>query len=71
MFNVILNSQHYVSRDLDIFDRVGRGVAYDEVVPFSVRDGSLGVFGETSEFDGTLVIEFAKVRGEEVVIIVY
>ena len=47
---------------LDIFSKVGRGVAHDEIIPFSIRDGQLVINDETSDFDGTLVVEFAKVQ---------
>lgn len=61
MFDVVLNSNHVVASNLDIFSRVGRGVAHDEVIPFTVNDGVFEVFGETSDFDGTLVVEFRRV----------
>lgn len=47
--------------DLDIFSSVGKAAAHDVVLPFSIRDGQLSVEGETSDFDGTLSVEFAKV----------
>ena len=61
VFDVVLNSHHTVVSNLDIFNLVGKGVAHDEVIPFTIKDGRLEVFGDSSEFDGTLVIEFAKV----------
>ena len=62
MFDVVLNSHNTVASSLDIFSQVGRGVAHDVVIPFKVKNGVLEVFGEASEFDGTLVIEFVKVE---------
>ena len=48
--------------ELDIFGKVGRGVAHDEIIPFSVRNGKLKVNGETSEIvDGKISVEFVKV----------
>ena len=61
IFDVVLNSQHTVVSNLDIFSKVGRAVAYDEIIPFSVNDGQFTVSGDTSDFDSTLVIEFVKV----------
>ena len=43
MFDVVLNNDHSIVSDLDIFAMVGHGVAYDEVVPFSISDGMLRV----------------------------
>lgn len=37
VFDVVLNKEHVIVSDLDLFAKVGRGVAYDEVVPFVVR----------------------------------
>ena len=57
----MFNSQHTVVENLDIFAKVGRAVAHDEIIPFTVEDGQLIVNNERSDFDGTLVIEFVKV----------
>ena len=57
---MLLNG-HIGIADLDIFARVGKAAAHDEVVPFWIQDGKLSVGGETSDFDGTLNLEFAKV----------
>lgn len=57
-----LNGKHTVVENLDIFGRVGRGVAHDEVVPFSVKNGVLKVGMDTSDFtSGRLRVEFVKV----------
>lgn len=60
VFDVNLNDLIGIS-DLDIFSSVGKAAAHDVVLPFSIRDGQLSVEGETSDFDGTLSVEFAKV----------
>lgn len=39
VFDVVLNTEHTVLSDLDIFDKVGRGVAHDEYVPFRISGG--------------------------------
>ncbi|CAL1529905.1 unnamed protein product [Lymnaea stagnalis] len=61
VFDVVLNGEHTVVSELDIFARVGRGVAHDEIIPFSIRGGKLRVNGETSQVDGNKIsIEFIK-----------
>lgn len=59
---MVLNGQVTVVDGLDIFARVGRGVAHDEIIPFSVRDGQLQYGTETVGFTGKLLIEFVKVN---------
>ncbi len=61
VFDVVLNGQHTVVEGLDIFAKVGRGVALDEVVLFHIKSGQLRVNGESSPFNGKLSIEFVKV----------
>lgn len=56
-----LNGEHTIVSELDIFSKVGRGVAHDEIVQFSVRNGKLKVNGETSKINGRLTVEFIKV----------
>lgn len=61
VFDVVLNGDHTIVADLDIFDKVGRGVAHDEHVPFTVSKGRLVVNGEESEIRGGRVrVEFIK-----------
>jgi len=60
VFDVVLNNDHSIVSDLDIFAMVGHGVAYDEVVPFSISDGMLRVQGEDSAFEGSLRVDFIK-----------
>lgn len=62
VFSVQLNEQHLVVDNLDIFATVGLGVAHDEIVPFSVKNGQLHVNKETSDFDGFLNVEFVKLQ---------
>jgi len=61
VFDIVLNRQHVVVPRLDIFAKVGKAAAHDEVIPFSIGNGQLRVTGESSDFDGTLSVEFAKV----------
>lgn len=61
VFDVILNSEHTVLTDLDIFANVGKGSAHDEYIQFSVSDGKLFWNGEESEvFDGKARLDFMK-----------
>ena len=69
VFDVVLNRQHMVLPRLDIFAKVGKAAAHDEVVPFSIDSGQLHVMGESSDFDGTLSVEFAKVLQIQIVVI--
>ena len=49
-----------VIADLDIYARVGKAVAHDELVPFVVQGHQLSVGDNVIDFDGTLTIQFAK-----------
>ncbi|XP_070572974.1 malectin-like [Ptychodera flava] len=60
VFDVVLNEQHTVVAELDIYDKVGRGTAHDEIVPFTITRGKLKVQGEVSTFSGSLLVEFIK-----------
>jgi len=65
VFDVVLNGDHTVISDLDIFEKVGHGVAYDEIVPFHISNNAklLLYNGFESEVRGGKVrIEFIKVR---------
>jgi len=61
VFDVILNSQITVVDGLDIFAKVGRGVAHDEIIPFSIHGGLLQCGSEVAAFTGRLIVEFIKV----------
>jgi len=60
VFDVRLNHQHMVIKDLDIYDRVGYGIAHDEYIPFSLKNGQLKFGPHSSPFPGTLYVEFVK-----------
>ncbi|XP_076453284.1 malectin-B-like [Babylonia areolata] len=61
VFDVVLNGEHTVVSELDIFNRVGRGVAHDEIIPFSIKGGRLRVGGEQSRIDSKKIsLEFVK-----------
>lgn len=61
VFDIVLNGEHTVVDELDIFAKVGRGVAHDEMLPFSIKNGKLKVNGETSQINGKITVEFIKV----------
>ena len=61
VFDILLNGKHAVVDSLDIFSKVGRGAAHDEVIPFLVKNGKLIVGTETSALDNRLAVEFIKV----------
>ncbi|GJQ83350.1 hypothetical protein Trydic_g18135 [Trypoxylus dichotomus] len=61
VFDVVLNGDHTIVSDLDIFDKVGRGVAHDEYVPFRIARGKLYYNGEESDIHGNKIrVEFIK-----------
>uniref|UniRef100_T1IK58 Malectin domain-containing protein n=1 Tax=Strigamia maritima TaxID=126957 RepID=T1IK58_STRMM len=60
IFSISLNNEHTVVSDLDIFEKVGRSVAHDEHVPFTIQNGKLKVNGEESNFVGRLRLDFIK-----------
>lgn len=61
VFDVVLNGDHTIIADLDIYDQVGRGVAYDEHVSFKVVNGRLIYNEEESDIRGGKIrVEFIK-----------
>lgn len=59
---MVMNGELTVVPALDIFLRVGRGVAHDEYVPFTVAGNTLMVGGQESPLRGSKVkVEFVKV----------
>ena len=65
VFDVVLNGDLTIARDLDIFERVGRGVAHDEYIQFEVRDGKiLHEDGESELRRGHMNVEFMKVGNQ-------
>ena len=61
VFDVRLNHQFVVIKDLDIYDKVGYGVAHDEYVPFSIKNGKLNIGQHSAPFSGSLFVEVVKV----------
>ncbi|KAG6804073.1 malectin [Apis florea] len=61
VFDVVLNGDHTVVTDLDIFERVGRGIAHDEYISFKVQAGKLIYNDEESDIlAGKIRVEFIK-----------
>lgn len=61
VFDVVMNGDHTVLADLDIFQAVGRGSAHDEYIYFSVSRGRLFYKEEESEIRaGKIRVEFIK-----------
>lgn len=61
VFDVVLNGEHQILSDLDIFKNVGKGVAHDEHIYFSVSRNRLYFKEEESEIRGGKVrVEFLK-----------
>ncbi|XP_059616630.1 malectin [Phlebotomus argentipes] len=61
VFDVVLNGEHTVVSDLDIFQQVGRGTAHDEYVYFSVSRDRLYYKEDESEIrDNRVRVEFIK-----------
>ncbi|XP_022114395.1 malectin-A [Pieris rapae] len=61
VFDVVLNGDHTIVADLDIFDKVGRGVAHDEYIPYSIKNGKLYYNDEESDIRGSKIkVEFIK-----------
>lgn len=61
VFDVLLNHEHIVVDNLDIFDRSGgRAIGLQESIPFSIRNGIVKVNDEESRLVGPLRIDFVK-----------
>ncbi|VVC99253.1 malectin-B [Leptidea sinapis] len=61
VFDVVLNGDHTIVADLDIFEKVGRGVAHDEYIQYSIKNGKLYYNDEESDIrGGKIKVEFIK-----------
>lgn len=61
VFDVVLNGDHTIVSELDIYDKVGHGVAHDEYIPFTVEKGKLLYNEEESDIRGGKIrVEFIK-----------
>ena len=59
VFDVALNDV-VVIKELDIFAKVGRGVAHDEVVGFKVRSNKIIIEGKSQPFTNDVRVDFVK-----------
>lgn len=59
VFDVHLNGEPVVS-ELDIFGRVGKGIAHDDYVTFTIKGGQINVNGNSMPFDGKLSVSFVR-----------
>lgn len=60
VFDVHINNLVAV-KQLDIYDKVGKGVAHDEYIPFTVSKGHLHFESQFIAFSGSLRVDFVKV----------
>jgi hypothetical protein len=61
VFDIVLNGDHTIVSDLDIYAQVGKGTAHDEYIYFSVSRNRLYFKEEESEIRGGKVrVEFIK-----------
>lgn len=51
-----------VVKDLDIYAKVGRGVAHDERVAFQVRQKKIIIEGKSYPFNAEIRVDFVKVN---------
>lgn len=56
----MLDDEHAVLDELDIFSKVGRMTAHDEYIPFQVKNGRLVVKGRSSSYSGKLTVTFQR-----------
>jgi len=61
VFDVVLNGDLTILSDLDIYEKVGRGVAHDEYIEFEIEGDRILYEGEESEISaGKIRVEFIK-----------
>ncbi|CAF0783730.1 unnamed protein product [Adineta steineri] len=60
VFQILLNDEHSVLDEFDIFSKAGRATAHDEYIPFQIKNGRLVVKSRSSSYSGNLKITFQK-----------
>ena len=61
VFDVVLNGDLTIASDLDVYERVGRGVAHDEYIEFEVKSGKILYNQDETEITrGKMRVEFIK-----------
>lgn len=58
-------------KQLDIYDKVGKGVAHDEYIPFTVSKGQLHFESQHVRFSGSLSVQFVKVCEVQLQVLFY
>jgi hypothetical protein len=61
VFDVTLNDVVVID-SLDIFEKVGRGVAHDEIIPFHIKKNKIIINGKQEPFNNEIKVEFVKVN---------
>jgi len=61
VFQILLNDEHSVLDEIDIFSKVGRSTAHDEYIPFQIKNGRLVVKSRSSSYSGVLKVTFQKI----------
>lgn len=59
VFDIAVND-HTIIPNVDIFAQVGKAVAHDEIVPFTIKSRKLVIAGDSSDFDGTFNLQFVQ-----------
>ena len=60
VFQIVLNDEHSLIDELDIFAKVGRATAHDEYIPFQIQNGRLVVKSRSSSYSGLLKVTFQR-----------
>ncbi|CAF3261310.1 unnamed protein product [Rotaria socialis] len=65
VFQILLNDEHSVIDELDIFAKAGRSTAHDEYIPFQIKNGRLVLKSRSSSYSGKLKVTFEKLDGKD------
>ncbi|CAF0774108.1 unnamed protein product [Rotaria sp. Silwood1] len=65
VFQVVLNDEHSVIDELDIFAEAGRATAHDEYIPFQIKNGRLVIKSRSSSYSGNLKVTFQKLDNRD------
>jgi len=61
VFQILLNDEHAILDEFDIFSKAGRATAHDEYIPFQIKNGRLVVKSRSSSYSGQLKVTFQKI----------
>lgn len=68
VFHVVLNSAHRIIDHLDIFREVGKGIAHDEIVHFSIANNVLYYANDASRIENdrsnSIRVDFVKTKDD-------